>query len=59
MNKTLKMLYKMLEEAKKNAWMHEIGNDMYYTSKQKEEDDAIINSYKEKIKELESQAQAE
>lgn len=56
MNKTLKMLKEALKEAEKTAWMHSIGNDMYYKSKQKEEDDAIINSYKEKIKELESQA---
>ena len=56
MNKTLDILKKALKEAEKTAWMHEIGNDSYYGSKQKEEDDAIINDYKEKIKEIESQA---
>lgn len=50
----LTALKSALKEAKKNAWIHEIGNDFYYTSKQKEEDDAIIKRYEEQIKAIES-----
>lgn len=51
----LKIAREQLAEAKKEAWMHEIGNDMYYGSQQKEEDDAKIKHYEEIVKELESQ----
>ena len=58
-SKTLSAAREALKRAKEDAWMHEISNDNYYISKQKEEDDANIRYWEEKIKEIESQTQAQ
>ena len=58
-SKTLTAAREALKRAKEDAWMHEISNDFYYTSGQKEEDDANIKYWQDKIKEIESQSKAQ
>lgn len=58
-SKTLSAAREALKRAKEDAWIHEINNDFYNTSGQKEEDDANIKYWEEKIKEIESQTKAQ
>ena len=44
-------IVKNLEAAKRYKWMNEIGNDMYYSSPQYDEDQAEIKHWEEKLKE--------
>ena len=44
-------IVKNLEAAKRYKWMNEIGNDMYYSSPQYDEDCAEIKHWEEKLKE--------
>lgn len=41
-----------LESAKNRKWMNEIGNDMYYSSPQYDEDQAEIAHWEEKLREF-------
>lgn len=44
-----------LNSAKNRKWMNEIGNDMYYSSPQYDEDQAEIQHWEEKLKEFDKE----
>lgn len=49
---TLEEARKGLERAQQRQFEHECGNDMYYSSRQYQEDKEEINHWKEQIKKL-------
>lgn len=58
-NNKLKAAKDTLKYFKEQQWMHEISDDFYYQSKQKEIDDENIRYWEEKVKEIESQGKAQ
>ena len=53
-SKNLKAAKDTLKYYEREAWMHEIGDDNYYSSEQKKIDDERISYWKKIIKELEN-----
>lgn len=58
-SKTLTAAREALKRAEEDAWIHSIGNDYYSGSQQEREDNERIRYWEEKIKEIESQTQAQ
>lgn len=54
-NNKLKAARETLKYYQEQQWMHEISDDFYYQSKQKEIDDENIRQWKEIVKQLESE----